>query len=51
MTPLNEALAASGWKHHEEFIAAHPEAEAIPWRQFFAYIETHPNPRREVPMP
>ena len=51
MTPLNDVLAVSGWKHIDEFVDAHPEAEAVPWRQFFAYIENHPNPRREVPMP
>jgi hypothetical protein len=47
---LNDVLARSGWKHVDEFVAAHPEAQGVPWSEFFAYIEEHPNPRREVPL-
>jgi hypothetical protein len=50
MARLNEALATSGWKHVDEFVAAHPKAEAVPWNQLFTYIENHPNPRRDVSM-
>ena len=50
MTRLNDVLATNGWKHIDEFVDAHPEAEAVPWSQLSVYIETHPNPRREVPM-
>lgn len=50
MTDLVEVLANSGWKHVDEFLAAHPNAEGLTWRNMLVYIEDHPNPRREVPM-
>jgi len=48
--PLSETLTNRGWRHVDEFLEAHPEANEIPWSEFLDYVRDHPNARREVPM-